>query len=127
MVRSGLVSAVLVVSAAGLAGCSEDAPTNASTDDFCGVYTSVKDARTGEDFQRFADDLEEVGTPSDISEDGRSGFTVMVRVGRSLEPDATLDELVDPDVSDREAQQLQAFFEYASETCESLDDATGAL
>ncbi len=111
----------------GLAGCAEEAPSDASREDFCAAFNSLADASTGEDFRAFAERLDEAGTPGDISRDGRAGFEVVVRVARSLESDASLEELQDPNVSDREEQQAQAFLEYGSETCTSLDDESGAL
>lgn len=111
-----------------MASCSdEEPPSDASEEKFCTVFNSLSEADTGEDFQRFATRLREVGTPAGISNDGRAGFEVVIRVASSLDSDASLEELEDPDVSGSEAQHAQEFLEYGSETCASLDEESGAL
>lgn len=113
--------ALLLAPLLGLGGCAEDeAPTDASAQDFCSIFETRAEAQTGQDFRRFGQDLEQVGTPADISDDGREGFTVVVRVARSLDADATREELEDPDVTDTEEAQARTFLDYGNEKCGAL-------
>lgn len=120
------LTAALVMGPA-LAACAEEAPTDAAPEDFCGAFRILADADSGADFREFGQQLERVGTPSDITNDGRAGFEVVVRVAQTLDEDATLEELEDPNVSSREAQQATEFLDYGSTTCRALDREAGGI
>ncbi len=125
--RRRALPALLVTPLLAVAGCSEQAPTDASVEEFCQEWGELSDARTGGAFGRVAESLRGVGTPGGISGDTRDGFEVFLRVASSLDEDATLDELVDPAVSNAEARDLKVFIDYASETCTALDEEAGEL
>ena len=110
---------------------SEDAPSDASTADFCGVFDDFyqvvgelgAEAENSELIAALKDtgeDLEQVGTPEDISEEGRAGFELTVQTIEDLDEDATEKDLEDleKDFSEEETAQSEAFDKYLSETCQ---------
>ncbi len=112
------VAVALLAALPALAACSgEGAPTDASQEEFCSAYNLLADASNGADFRRLAEQLRATGTPADISEDGRAGFDVVVRVAGGLDEDASLEELEDPNVSSQEVRQAREFLDYGATTC----------
>lgn len=125
--RLAALAAAVVVGPALVACAEEGPPTDAAPENFCDAFRVLAGADSGADFREFAQQLDRVGTPADITADGREGFEVVVRVASSLEEDATLEELEDPNVSSREAAQAEEFLDYGSTTCRGLDRAAGGL
>lgn len=132
----------LSLTACGSGGGGGGAPTDASVDDFCSVEEEFEgiDGVAEGDYEGFAsaassaaDKLEEVGTPEDISEEAREGFETMIDVLGGLDAGAMEEAItqaqesgeadqdsVMQDVLGVDADQLEsinAFNEYASETC----------
>lgn len=128
--RAAVTAAALV---AVLAGCSSGPPTDASVEDFCKVFDDFntaatdlgEDAETADRIKAIKDvgkDLEEVGTPEDISDEARAGFEVTIEAIADLPDDASEDEVdkyIEDSLTDEEQKQSEAFDEYVSETCES--------
>lgn len=59
----------------------EDAPKDASSEDFCTAMAALTDATQGEEEKPFRDALEslaEVGTPAGVADEARTGFEVFV-------------------------------------------------
>lgn len=134
-------SAVLL--AFSLSACG-GAPTDASKEDFCKTYS--EQAGSGEDIadddfdaqadalNEYADNLEETGTPEDISDEARNGFDVLVEAFGEIDADDLEDEDAQKALEDKyedDEDDVNAFFEYAAETCageledqidEQLDD-----
>ena len=118
MMRMSLLAAPLLVAGL-LAGCGEDgaggadaadAPSDASVEEFCQPFVDMLQevSAQGEDLsdedavrlaKETADKLRETGTPTDMPEDARRGFELVVEKLAELPDDATKDEV-------EKAQQL---------------------
>ena len=122
-----LAAAVLLagsVTACG-GGGDVDAPTNASVDDYCTSFVSVftdiagdPTAITGKQIKAWGADLEETGTPKDMSDDERAGFEIFVKFAKDVDESATIDDIEDPKVSDDEQQQVDDYLAYSQTACE---------
>lgn len=122
-----LLATSAILSMLGLAACGGgstdvDAPTDASVEDFCGAYVSLftegdVEAIKGEDITSWGEELEQVGTPEELSEDERAGFEILVSFAGDVDADADLADIEDPDVSDDEQEQLDAFISYTATAC----------
>lgn len=111
-----IVAALLVVVLA--AGCGGvDAPTDATGEDFCGVWDQLADASTGEDLRVFGATLEQVGTPAEIPSDAREGFEVVVRTVADLDPEDDFDDLASEGLSEADLGAAQEFLRYGRRTC----------
>ncbi|SEB96205.1 hypothetical protein SAMN04489844_1407 [Nocardioides exalbidus] len=144
--RLVLTSTVLVVgavtSACGGGGSdSSGAPTDASKDEFCSTYSDLftdlmgdmtevpSDEQMATAVKDWAQKLEDVGTPEDISDDARAGFDSLVEQANSIDAEDfsidKLDELAKGGEGASEAVQKQAtaFADYLTDTCGNpLDD-----
>lgn len=126
--RPAAAAGAAVLLAFSLTACG-GAPDDASEDDFCdafaGVFEPFADI-TGdptedqwEDFQDATGELEDTGTPDNISGDEREGFEIFVEaIG-----DADYDDIKDadeesfPGVDKDDEAKVTQFFGYAGETC----------
>ena len=132
MTPAALPALALLLGAA-LSACSAPAvPTDASEEDFCDVQGDLfadlelggeGPAPTSDDIVKslrdWADEVEEVGTPSAMPDDARAGFDRVVELAREADP-ADFDEDKDPSMPEMspEAQEhAQAFTTYVAETC----------
>ena len=106
------------------------APTDASEDEFCGVFNDSAIAGgeiADDDFEAqadalndYADKLDEVGTPEDIPDDARKGFEVVVEVFGEISADDSrtrTQQALEEKYKDDE-KDVTAFFGYAGETCQ---------
>ncbi len=136
--KHGLIAASLVLVAGTAFGCgsgggsgSDGAPADASEKDFCANFEAIskdlselgqdaKDADVVKALKDAGDKIEETGTPESISEDGRKGFDVTVKLIKDLDDDATPEDIanLDKELSDTEAKQQKAFNDYLGETCD---------
>ncbi|KQP63733.1 MULTISPECIES: hypothetical protein [unclassified Nocardioides] len=121
-------SLVLLASMATACGGSDDGastPDDASSDDFCSTYSEIISSTADQEepdagaIKDFADQLAEVGTPENISEDGREGFEIFIDTINELPDDASAAEIedFDPDISDEDDAKVDAFFEYTATEC----------
>lgn len=131
--KHALLAASLVLVAGTAVGCGGGPPTDASAKDFCKVFDDFnvaatelgEDAETADRIKAIKDvgkELEEVGTPEDISDDARAGFEVTVEAIADIPDDASeeeMDKYLEDSLSDEEQKQSEAFDDYVSETCES--------
>lgn len=109
------------------------APTDASKDEFCEAIDKAGQAAFEDidlenpDEEAFVDalkesaeDLEEVGTPEDISDDAREGWELTIEAVKDLDAD-DIDfedpELISDEFSEDEQKKVDAYDEYENETC----------
>lgn len=119
------------------------APADASVDDFCKV---TQDEGGQEDFFKAieeedwdkveelikdqADEVEEVGTPDDISDDAREGFEIQLDAAKGISADdleKAFKDDEDPfeaDLSGDEKKKVEAYNEYETETCDESDSGS---
>lgn len=145
-IRLTLRCAVLVVGAAtaacgdggGGSGSGSGAPADASEEEFCAAQSSLVEGLLPEDLTNpempsnedmaqtvkdWAAEIEEVGTPENITDEARAGFEAVVAQAKDIDP-ADFDmeqleqlELGGPDASAKVKEQAQAFSDYLTETC----------
>lgn len=128
LAASGLLA--LSVSACGGGGSGESgAPTDASTAEFCKAYVSVfggdLTSITGKTIKDWGKTMADTGTPKDISEDERAGFEIFVKFAKSVDENASIDDIEDPKVSKDEQKQVDAFVAYTTKNC--ADEMTKAM
>jgi len=125
-----LLAASLVLVAGTSVGCGGGPPTDASKEDFCGVFEdfdktlSEMDAEASDEefvkaLKDVGEELEEVGTPEDIPDDARRGFEKTLEMIADLEDDATQEDMdkIEDELSEDEQKDTDAFDEYQAETC----------
>jgi hypothetical protein len=142
--RLALTSTVLLVGAATSACGGGGAPADASEKDFCDTQSSLFDDLLPEDMANpelpsneemaqavkdWGQELEEIGTPEDISDDARAGFEQLVEQAGEIDAaDFTIDRLEEleqggADASEAAQREAEAFADYLTETCGNpLDD-----
>lgn len=143
--RLTMTSTVLLVGAVTTAcGGGSGAPSDASEKDFCDAQSSFfkdllpedmanPEVPSNEDMAKAVKDwgaeLEEVGTPEDISDDARAGFEAVVEQARDIDAsDFSIEKLEElqqggEDASAEVKKQAQAFSDYLTETCGNpMDD-----
>jgi hypothetical protein len=133
--KTGLLTASLLLVGASVVGCGGGgAPTDASEKEFCDSLTSVFDDIDMSEqpsekealalIKAWAKDMQEVGTPENISDDARDGFELMIeQVGELKEDDSAADlEKLDESLSDSEKKATEAFEKYSTDTCGSMMD-----
>jgi hypothetical protein len=143
-----IVAAVLVLAGGGVAaavlltgdddggggGNADDAPDSASVEDFCDGLNAF-DEEIGDDLSdeekvdqahELADELSEIGTPDDISDDAREGFELYLKAISEVDADdigqfesaASEEELREAlGLSEDEYAKVTAFFTYTGEKC----------
>lgn len=127
-----LLAASLVL-VAGTATACGGAPSDASTDDFCGAVqkigettlSSASESPSEDDIKAIKEvfaDLEEVGTPEGIPDDAREGFEIITESVADIDDDASAEELekADEDFSGDDEKKAEAFYQYVGETCTDL-------
>lgn len=126
--RPAAAAGAAVLLAFSLTACG-GAPDDASEGDFCdafkGVFDSLLSAEgdtpTEDEWEGFQDavgELEDTGTPEDISDDERNGFEVFVEAVADADYDDVKDESGDiPGVSDDDQADGELFFAYGTKTC----------
>ena len=142
--RLALTSTVLLVGAATSACGGGGAPTDASETDFCDTQSSLfsdllpedmadpelpSDEEMAQAVKDWGRELEEVGTPDDISDDARAGFEQLVEQAGEIDAaDFSIDQLEEleqggADASEAAQREAEAFADYLTETCGNpLDD-----
>lgn len=119
-------AALLAFSLTACGSDASDAPTDASEEDFCGVfedaYKPIIEAGfepSEDDWEKFQDaieDLADVGTPEDMTDDEREGFEVFVEAVDEADYDDVKGDS-DFGVSGDDEDKAEKFFAYVSETC----------
>jgi len=146
--RSLATGAAVVIAGLSLVGCGDDdggggggadagdAPDNASTEEFCKVFTDVTADLSGggsadeqaDAAHEVADKFNDVGTPEDMPEDARNGFEVFIGFLGDVDAD-DIEAFSETDPSDDQAfadalgideadvADVTAFFTYAATAC----------
>jgi len=137
--KQALLVASLVLIAGTTVGCGGDdgPPTDASKDEFCGVFDDMltelgalaADAEPAEAvkaLKKAGDQLAEVGTPEDMSDTARDGYQIILDDIENLDDDATRDDVssLGGDVSESDKKSMDAYEKYLSDTC--ADELRGA-
>lgn len=138
--KHALLAASLVLVAGATVGCGDGdtsdseagAPTDASTEDFCGTFedfydevrelgADAKDEDVVKALKGIGEKLDEVGTPEDISDDAREGFELTVEAIDGLEDDASQEDIakLEDEFSEDETKKTDAFDDYLAKTCEA--------
>ncbi|TYL55400.1 hypothetical protein FXB39_03395 [Nocardioides sp. BGMRC 2183] len=141
--RPLIATGAAVIMGLSLSACGGDAPTDASEAEFCDVAMdqSWYEDLGEDDYEGFVDAakdyaerLEEVGTPEGIPDDAREGFEISVDTAKDLDAGEIEDAVkeaqeaaeageeapedpLEAELSDEEADNLEAFNTYAAETC----------
>ena len=105
---------------------ADDAPDDASKDDFCSVIEEAptEEKPSQEDVDEWADKLKDTGTPDDIPDDARNGYEVLVDALEDVDVDdiddgGNIEDFVE-DADDRE--DVDAFFRYLASECVDLGE-----
>lgn len=98
-----------------LVGCG-GSPDDASKADFCDAVDAVLDFDDFGEAQDAYNELKDVGTPKDIGDDAREGFEISVDAVLDADDKDEVRAAYD-DLGDDEKEQVEAFNEYADETC----------
>lgn len=132
---AGAASAAVLL-AFSLTACG-GAPTDASSEDFCKAYNGQTEALEAIDpegspesqagdlvdaLKDYAEKLDEVGTPENISDEAREGFEITVEELGDLDADDVQKAIEDgnaefAEVSKDDEEKAAAFDEYASKEC----------
>ena len=137
--RAAAVSAPLLL-ALSLTACGGDdassAPEDASSEEFCKVFLDQDTEIDSEDTdaqlkaaQEVADQLSEVGTPADFTDEERDGFEVLIEFINDLDAD-DVEEFTNADdpsevLDEDDAAKVTAFTAAAAEAC--IGDLGGDL
>lgn len=120
-------------------------PADASVEDFCKVtqdnasQEEFGKAVQDEDWEKIeelikdqADEVEEVGTPEDISDDAREGFEIQLDAAKGISADDLEKAFKDNEdpfedgLSDDEQKKVEAYTEYENKTCDDADSSSGS-
>jgi len=135
--KHALLVASLVLVAGTLVGCGDDGPatgasppTDASKDDFCGVFdhmltelgaldADAKPAEAVKTLKNAADDLADVGTPEDMPDNARDGYELILDEIEKLDDDSDREDInqLGEDISDVQEKSMAAYEKYLSEEC----------
>lgn len=122
-----LLAGASLVLVAGMTAACGGPPDDASKGEFCKTIEEVPIGEDGkvsqDDWDEWLDDLEETGTPEDISDDERKGFETSVDLLRDVDVDEDSDiskqlEEAEDDLDDDEKDNTEKFDEYVSDTCQ---------
>lgn len=123
--RRTLGTAILALAATFLAACGGP-PDDAPTEDFCDVLNDFPTDPDQGAIDDYIKGLNDVGTPDDIPDDARDGFELSIDLLKDMDFDGTPEEIIQElqqardDLSDEDAEKLDAFEEYQSEECPTV-------
>jgi len=104
-----------------LFGCG-GSPDDASKADFCAAVDAVLDFDDFDEAQDAYNELNDVGTPKDIGGDAREGFEISVDAVLDANDEDEARDAYD-DLGADEKEQVEAFNDYAEETCAGEQEA----
>lgn len=126
------LSVAAVVAGFTLSACgASGAPTDASAKEFCDAYASMFDdldvsdldnmpteEEMADSIHTWADKMEEVGTPEDISDEAREGFELQIEQAGEIDADDLKSDSEGlEEFSEEDKTRSSAFDDYATETC----------
>lgn len=112
--KHALLAASLLLVAGTAVGCG-GAPTDASKEDFCEQVQKTPGGESADDAKDWGKDMEDVGTPENISDDARDGFEIIVDAAKDAEEEDG--KMKDPDLSKDDEEKVGKFGEYVSKEC----------
>lgn len=132
---AGSATMVLALSLSACGGGGSGAPDDASAEEFCGAYNSLFEHMSDVDPEASADEraeagvemmkdwakeMEDTGTPEDMSDEAREGFELIVDTASDIDAD-DLENLEDMEgeFSGDEQDAAKAFQTYVGENCDS--------
>lgn len=98
---AGVILLAVLTACGGSSPKGADAPEDASQEKFCQVIADIDLS----DPKAFVDDLAEIGTPTEITAEARTGFEVMI------------DNAAEDKISDADQEKVSAFVSYFTTTC----------
>lgn len=130
-IKHAMLTASLVLVGASAVGCGGmgGPPSDASEKEFCTAVNSLFDdidlseepsqKETVAAVKKWGKEMEKVGTPEGLSDEGRKGFEVMVEEMAEIKDDATAEDLdeIDKDLSKSDNEAVDVFDDYMTETC----------
>ena len=129
--RIALVGAGLALMAGGLTACGgsgDDAPGDASSEDFCGSFAKV--SRSGDDFDKTKDafqDLKDTGTPDNMPDDAREGFEILTDIATNADSEKDATKKAE-DLSADDEKKVTKFIAYTAKECsDALSDLASDL
>lgn len=112
------------------AGASDNGtPEAESTEGFCeelaGLSAAAAQAKPDDTsaavkaLKEWVGQMEDYGTPSELSDEEREGFEVMISAFRDVDDDASMEELqqLGTDSSDADMEKVEAFSTWTTENC----------
>lgn len=128
--RLALVGASLALVAGLTAACGgDDAPDNASKDEFCDAWKKAAESvmTSEQDFDKMKgayEDAFEVGTPEGISEDAKEGSKLMEDLLDEADSQEDLEKMEEP--SEEDSKKVDEFTSYITEECGSMEPESEA-
>jgi hypothetical protein len=110
-------------------GSAADAPKDASKDGFCEKLTGLSAAVAKADpedtsaainaLKDWIGEMEDYGTPSELSGEARGGFEVLIATFKGVDEDASMEDLqkLGTDASAADTKKVEAFSAWTSENC----------
>lgn len=98
-------------------------PEDAEKQDFCEVIEGIENFEEFDEAVELYEELESIGTPEDIGEVAREGFEITVETVLAADDRDDVEQAYE-DLSAGDKDRVDAFSEYARETC--LEDEPAA-
>lgn len=120
------------------ADAASDAPKGASKDGFCeklsGLSAVAAQAKPDDTsgaikgVKEWVSEMEDYGTPSELSDEEREGFEILVATFKDVDDDASLEELqkLGTDISKADTEKVTAFSTWTTENCTPVVPSDGA-
>jgi hypothetical protein len=108
---------------------ASDSPKDATKDGFCekftGLSAAVAQATSGDTsaaikgLKDWVGEIEDYGTPSEMSDDARDGFEILIASFKGVDDDASMEDLqkLGADASAADTKKVEAFSAWTSENC----------
>lgn len=138
--KTAVKLAALAVIAGGLVGCGGDdgdgssgGSADATKDGFCekfnGLYDNLLSADANDPskaiagIKDWADEMDDYGTPSEMSDEAREGFEVVVSTIQDLDEDTSIEDFqnLDSELSEADNKASDAFGDWADKNCPEPD------
>jgi hypothetical protein len=134
------IAFVLSAVGAGLTGCGgsdsdsdggsgSSASEDVTKDGFCKQFNTLYDNLSSADpedtsgaiqgFKDWADEMDDYGTPKEMTDEAEDGFDVVISTIKGLDDDASIEDFqnLDQDLSDADNKAAEAFGSWTTENC----------